>query len=92
MEVVSLYDKTGFSLQPWVKDGYVCFCYDISNPIPCEYRDGILFMNADSHNPDTLQMLTKRHRGSVRFLSAFPLCTDLCLGGATHWKKKRKTH
>ena len=89
-EVVSLYDKTGFSLEPWVIDGFAAFCYDLANPDPCESRNGILFMKADLHDPETLKNLVKRHKGCVAFLSAFPVCTDLCLGGAVHWGRKRK--
>jgi hypothetical protein len=87
-ECVSFYDKTGFSLVPWVKDGYICFCYDITNK--CEQRNGILFLQADLHDPQTVQKLLKRHKGCVKFMSAFPVCTDLCLGGAVHWERKRK--
>jgi hypothetical protein len=67
-EVISLYDKTGFSLEPWVTDGYAAFCYDIANPDPCESRNGILFIKADLHDPGTLKNLAKRHKGWVAFL------------------------
>ena len=61
-QVISLYDKTGLSLDPWViTDGYAAFCYDITNPDPCEFRNGILFLKADLHDPETLNNLAKRH-------------------------------
>ena len=46
-------------------------------------------MRADLHDPDVIKQLVKRHKGCVRFMSAYPVCTDLCLGGAVHWEKKR---
>ena len=90
MEVLSLYDKTGISLRPWADAGFVCFAYDIQNPSPCREEGGILYMRADLHDPDVIKQLVKRHKGCVRFMSAYPVCTDLCLGGAVHWEKKRR--
>ena len=89
MHVVSLYDKTGFSLQPWVNAGFKAFAYDIQNPDKCVQRNGVLYMKADLHDPTCLAMLEKKHAGQVVFLSAFPVCTDLCIGGAVHWARKR---
>ena len=89
MQVVSLYDKTGFSLKPWSEAGFLAFAYDIQNPDECVQRDGILFMKADLHDPHCLALLEKRHKGQVVFLRAFPVCTDLCIGGAVHWASKR---
>jgi hypothetical protein len=91
-EVVSLYDKTGLSLQPWVAAGYECFAYDIMNPSPCEDCDGVLFMREDLHDPAALERLVKRHKGCVKFLSAFPVCTDLSNAGANHWKRKEEAN
>jgi hypothetical protein len=82
-------DKTGFSLQPWAAAGFCAFAYDIQNPDECVQIDGVLFMKADLHDPTCLAMLEKRHKGQVVFLSAFPVCTDLCIGGAVHWASKR---
>ena len=91
-EVVSLYDKTGLSLQPWVAAGYVCFAYDIMNPSPCVDRDGVLFMREDLHDSTALERLAKRHKGCVKFLSAFPVCTDLSNAGANHCKRKEEAN
>ena len=52
-------------------------------------KGGILYMRADLHDSDVIKQLVKRHKGCVYFMSAYPVCTDLCLGGAVHWEKKR---
>ena len=88
MQVVSLYDKTGFSLQPWANAGFKAIAYDIQNQ--GEERNGILFLKADLHDAKCLALLEKKHAGQVVFLSAFPVCTDLCIGGAVHWARKRE--
>lgn len=87
-QAISLYDKTGFSLQPWAAAGYECFAYDIANPLH-EVRDGVTFVREDLHDPATLDRLAQLHCGRVKFLSAFPVCTDLSNTGAPHWHRKR---
>ena len=73
-EVVSLYDKTGLSLQPWVAAGYVCFAYDIMNPSPCVDRDGVLFMREDLHDSTALERQEWVFKNTLVFLGQVRVC------------------
>ena len=55
MQVVSLYDKTGLSVQPWALDGYECFCYDIRNT-DC-VRGNVTYVQSDLHDESVIEKL-----------------------------------
>lgn len=91
--VISLYDYTGEALKPWAEAGYRCFAYDIQHEdIHTElFESGgvIYYMYADLHSNRTILDLINLHKYSdVVFGMAFPVCTDMAVSGAAHFKKK----
>jgi hypothetical protein len=47
-------------------------------------------MNADLHDPATIDALIAAFRGrDVRFVMGWPVCTDMAVSGAAHFAKKR---
>ncbi len=93
--VISLYDYTGEALKPWAMAGYQCLAYDIQHDIPHyeEFEGGgrIDYKYADLHNIGTLDKIYDSLSGKeVTFAMAFPVCTDLAVSGAAHFKRKRE--
>ena len=93
--VISLYDYTGEALKPWAEAGYQCFAYDIQHDIPhYEQFDGggrIDYRYADLHDMSYLDAIYDSLSGKeVTFAMAFPVCTDLAVSGAAHFKRKRE--
>jgi hypothetical protein len=95
--VISLYDYTGEALKPWAMNGYECYAFDIqhtSNPMEWFYGDDGVYGNiryryADLHNFDTHKEIFNQFNGKrVIFGMAFPVCTDLAVSGAAHFKRK----
>ena len=91
--VLSLYDYTGEAVRPWAKDGYECHCYDIQHDdtkvIYFEGGGSIHFKHADLHNIDNMLDLCDIYKTwNVLFGMAFPVCTDMAVSGATHFKTK----
>lgn len=91
--VLSLYDYTGEALRPWAEAGYTCYAYDIqhdgSKRWDFEGGGSVEFLNADLHEYDTLYKLYHEMKGrDVVFAMAFPVCTDLAVSGARHFKAK----
>ena len=52
--------------------------------------EGIHYEHADLHDEATVQKIIARHKGRVKLLSAFPVCTDLAASGAVWWARKRE--
>ena len=104
--VISLYDYTGEALKPWAMNGYECYAFDIqhtSNPIQWFYGDDGVYGNiryryADLHDRKTLLDLEmdfklKALQGErIVFGMAFPVCTDLAVSGAAHFKRKEEAN
>ena len=93
--VISLYDYTGEALRPWAEAGYKCMAYDIQhdNTKSETFDSGgsIVYAKADLHDKDTLDhLLMVYRRKQVVFGMAFPVCTDLSVSGAAHFKRKRE--
>jgi hypothetical protein len=95
--VISLYDYTGEALKPWAMNGYECYAFDIqhtSNSMEWFYDDdGVLgsinYRYADLHDFDTHKKIFNEFNGRrVIFGMAFPVCTDLAVSGAAHFKRK----
>ena len=91
--VISLYDYTGEALKPWAEAGYTCYAYDIQHDGRMEYfpdSGGIIHYEfADLHNKNTLKALRQEFKNKdVVFAMAFPVCTDLAVSGAAHFKRK----
>ena len=93
--VISLYDYTGEALKPWAEVGYKCIAYDIQHDnTQSEIFDSggsIVYAKADLHDIATLDHLfTVYSRKEVTFAMAFPVCTDMAVSGAAHFKRKRE--
>jgi|TARA_R100000482_G_scaffold41301_1_gene14334 hypothetical protein len=95
--VISLYDYTGEALKPWAEAGYQCFAFDIQHerPSPLNHHEQfegggrITYVHADLHNIGTLDKIYDSMSGKdVTFAMAFPVCTDLAVSGAAHFKRK----
>lgn len=93
--VLSLYDYTGEALKPWAEAGYACFAFDIQHSPDehkCDRFDGggyIKYIHTDLWNIDNIKNLRKFYTGmNVVFGMAFPVCTDLAVSGAAHFKRK----
>ena len=96
--VISLYDYTGEALIPWAKAGYTCYAFDIQHDAKTtrkEHFDSggmIRYVNADLHKQETFHSLLSVFRNKVVFGMAFPVCTDLAVSGAAHFKRKAKAN
>ena len=91
--VLSLYDYTGEALKPWAEAGYSCLAFDIQhdNTVTEVYGSGgsISYVHADLHDPQTHREIFMKYNGKrVTFGMAFPVCTDLAVSGAAHFKSK----
>ena len=92
--VLSLYDYTGEALKPWAEAGYKCYAFDIQHP-EIGRRDTfegggyIEYVQLDlwqTYNIEALRNWFKEE--NVVFGMAFPVCTDLAVSGAAHFKAK----
>ena len=97
--VISLYDYTGEALKPWAMNGYECYAFDIQHTsYSMEWfydDDGVLgsinYRYADLHDLTTHKHLLAEFSGRrVVFGMAFPVCTDMAVSGAAHFKRKRE--
>jgi len=96
--VISLYDFTGEALKPWAEQGYTCYAYDIQhendNPRKeCVGKGAIWYTYCDlQKNSGTVHKTLIEHHEmhDVIFGMAFPVCTDLAVSGAMHFKKKKE--
>ena len=90
--VLSLYDYTGEAVKPWAKAGYDCYCFDIQHEdhtVMYEGGGAIFYRNADLHDAATFSALLEEFSGrDVVFGMGFPVCTDLAVSGAAHFKRK----
>jgi hypothetical protein len=88
--VISLYDYTGEALKPWAAAGYTCYAYDIQHDSAEGVTvGGITYIQADLHDRETLSAIDHGMRDqNVVFGMAFPVCTDLAVSGAAHFKRK----
>ena len=91
-QVISLYDYTAEAVRPWAKAGYECFCFDIQhNGTEVEQvgKGLIHYRNADLHDLETIEAIYEEFKGQdVVFGLGFPVCTDLAVSGAAHFKHK----
>lgn len=80
--VLSLADRTGVMVQPWLEAGYECWIVDWQHPAG-ETRDGRLVrVGVDL----TKGWLPPRREYAAAF--AFPACTNLSVSGARWFKEK----
>lgn len=80
MWIVSLFDRTGIMVKPWVEAGYNAVCVDIQNESP----DSIM------RTGDLKTWVPERRmiEDGVAFLAAFPPCDHLSVSGARWFKGK----
>jgi hypothetical protein len=87
--VVSLFDLTGASVQPWADAGYECHIIDR------QHDGGDLRKNVRGHNLDLLNTTPndilcsiKCYGRKVAFVSAYPDCSAVACSGARWFKGK----
>ena len=91
--VLSLYDFTGEALKPWAEAGYTCYAFDIQHPKEGRVDKGICYQHADLHNQATLNAIHSEFADKpVVFGMAFPVCTDMAVSGAAHFKRKAEAN
>lgn len=97
--IISLYEYTGTMLEPWAKDGYTCYAYDLQHDegadeiVRYEGEGSITFRHANLHSAGTLYRMVKHHKKhKVDMVFGFPVCTDLAVSGAAHFERKRKVN
>lgn len=94
--VISLYDFTGEALKPWAEAGYTCYAFDIQHSKENVNTDTfvgskgcITYRHADLHDQATLNAIQSEFGDKpVVFGMAFPVCTDMAVSGAAHFKAK----
>lgn len=79
--VLSLCDRTGNMVRPWLDAGYECWILDVQHP-PGEQRDGLLVRVG----ADVRDWLPPRAEYAAAF--AFPPCTHLAVSGARWFRRK----
>lgn len=78
MIAISLFDKSGNMLKPWLEAGYECHLFDIQHPPGQSVReDGFITHGVDLATAPDISGLE-----DVRFISCFPPCTHLAVSGA----------
>ncbi len=96
--VLSLYDFTGEALKPWAEAGYTCHAFDIQHDEAgwVDRFDGggsIRFHKADLHDHKNLNAIHAAFADKpVVFGMAFPVCTDMAVSGAAHFKRKAEAN
>lgn len=87
--VVSLFDKTGVMVKPWLDAGYEAFIVDIQHP-PAYADKGITTENKLHKVYYDLSMpwLPPVEKDSIKFTAAFPPCFHLAVSGAKWFKGK----
>lgn len=81
MIVLSMCDRTGVMVQPWLDAGYECWIVDAQHP-PGVSRDGSLV----KVGADVTTWLPPR--SEYRIVFGFPPCTNLAVSGARWFKDK----
>ena len=96
--VISLYDFTGEALKPWAEAGYTCHVFDIQHDEAgwVDHFDGggsIRFQKSDLHDYGNIVALKEAFADKpVVFGMAFPVCTDMAVSGAAHFKRKAEAN
>lgn len=79
--VLSLCDRTGVMVQPWLDDDFDCIIIDIQHP-----RGRVVEGRLTTVGSDILTWLPPLVEYEIVF--AFPPCTHLAVSGARWWKSK----
>ena len=90
--VLSLYDYTGEALVPWAEAGYSCIAFDIQhdNTVTDVFGSGgsIKYVKADLHDHKHIKIYSCSIDGNVLLWYGLPVCTDMAVSGAAHFKSK----
>jgi hypothetical protein len=79
--VLSLFDRTGTMVHPWVEAGYECWIVDIKHPRGITRKGNLVTVGAD-----VLVWLPPRREYAAAF--SFSPCTDQAVSGARWFKDK----
>lgn len=84
--VISLFDKTGIMVEPWLQNGYHCIIVDIQHKSGITIEDsGLIKIGTDLSKPLYIPEL---NLDNIVFIAAFPPCTHLAVSGARWFKGK----
>lgn len=85
---VSLFDKTGIMMSPWVDAGRMSLLVDIQHPPGLTTEDGLVWrLGCDLRQGFELPAGLPTHDG-VEFTAAFPPCDHLAVSGSRWFKGK----
>lgn len=88
---IFLCDLTGVMAKPWVEAGYHAILVDPQHPVGAHTEGLITRVGHIIDHPETWRVLRDAiSSGYVRFVAAFPPCTDLAVSGARWFEAKRK--
>ncbi len=85
MKVVSLFDKSGKAVLPWAQAGFECYCYDLLVDENRIDHPNIHYIQGNIHD-------TQIEHEDVKFMFAFPPCTDLAVSGARWFASKAEAN
>lgn len=80
LRILSLCDKTGTMVRPWLEAGHEAVIVDLQHPPGVRTEGPLTRVGAD------LSRWEPEPRFDVAF--GFPPCTDLAVSGALHWARK----
>lgn len=80
--VLSLCDRTGVMVQPWLDAGYECWIVDMQHEPGQTIEGNLVRFGAD------VLTFTDWRDVELAIVFAFPACTNLAGSGALHFKKK----
>lgn len=86
--VVSLYDKTGQMMQPWVDAGRMALLVDLQHPPGLTTEDGVVWRMGTDLRPGFKMPDGLPAYSHVEFAAAFPPCDHLAVSGARWFKGK----
>jgi hypothetical protein len=83
--VLSLCDRTGVMVQPWLEAGYTCWLVDVQHPRGTTIEGNVTRLGGDVTDPVWQQVLIGLHPAIV---FAFPPCTHLANSGNRYKRDK----
>jgi len=81
--MLSLFDHSGVMAEPWAEAGYECYCVDIQND---NSTANVGLGRIHKVCADIEHWIPPQ--GDIRFVAAFPPCTDLAVSGARWFQLK----
>lgn len=98
--IISLCDKSAVMVTPWAEDGFLCICVDIAHSISAtrkrnhkikKFASGgeihFVWGDARSWKPEDFDK-NFFQKYIIRFMSAFPTCTNLAGSGSQYFQMK----